>query len=334
MTSWLPRWFALLVLMLLFVPTADARDNTEIARLIKQLGDNDFEKRESATARLKEIGEPALDVLHKAMTSNDPEVRRRAEELVAGIERKLSEEQMRLSGHTEAVYRVCVSADGKRLLTSSADKTLRLWDTDTGRCLRVFTGHTDCIIGAALSPDGQRVLSGSHDGTVCLWDATTGQELQKMPGPTNGVLSVAFGPDGQAVSGSFDATMRLWDLNTGKKLRNFTGHTGWMLNVTYSEQAKLAATSCIGTDRSIRLCHLETGKAVIKMIGHTDKIVSVCFSTDGKRLLSSSYDATVRLWDVQTGEELKQLKIHKEGVVVPRFRRMANASLSAGKTTP
>ena len=79
MTTWLPRWFACLLLPLPFFPVvAAALDDAEIARLVKQLGDDDFDKREAATSRLKEIGEPALDALHKAETSNDAEVRRRA----------------------------------------------------------------------------------------------------------------------------------------------------------------------------------------------------------------------------------------------------------------
>jgi hypothetical protein len=121
------RWFALLLVALLFVPAfaADA-DDKEIARLVKQLGDDDFDKREAAALRLKEIGEPALDALVKAKSNSDPEVRRRADETVAVIEDKLYMEQLCLEGHTGNVWSVSVSADGKRVLTGSEDKTLRL----------------------------------------------------------------------------------------------------------------------------------------------------------------------------------------------------------------
>src|SRR5215813_2465491 len=81
MVAWLARWFALLVLVLPCISGCGAEpDDKEIARLIKQLGDDQFHKREAATARLKEIGEPALDALVKAKSSHDPEVRHRAEE--------------------------------------------------------------------------------------------------------------------------------------------------------------------------------------------------------------------------------------------------------------
>src|SRR5262245_57283983 len=126
----------------------------EVAGLIGRLGDDDFAVREAATSRLMLAGDPALDALYKALASDDPEVRHRARRIVAAIEARLYPE-LRLVGHTALVTRVCVSADGQRLLTSSYDKTLRLWDAYTGRCLRVFKGHTAAIFGAALSPDGK-----------------------------------------------------------------------------------------------------------------------------------------------------------------------------------
>src|SRR5207248_2532486 len=109
-------------------------------------GDDEFQQREAATTRLKEIGAPALDAVTKAATSSDPEVRRRAEDIVVVIENKLYGTELLLTGHTGEVWSLSISADGKRVLTGSADTTLRLWDADTGKCLRVFEGHTALVI--------------------------------------------------------------------------------------------------------------------------------------------------------------------------------------------
>jgi WD40 repeat protein len=334
MTTWLPRWNALLVLVLLSVPVVAADpDGAEIARLVKQLGDDEFEKRGEATTRLKEIGEPALDALHQAKTSNDAEVRRRAEDIFAVIEHKVYGDQLCLTGHAGTVWKVSLSADGKLLLTSGTDKTLRLWDTDTGECLRVFEGHTDGVIGAALSPDGKRVLSGSQDNTVRLWDATTGKELRQMIGHTDSASRVAFGPEGQALSGGADRTMRLWDLNTGKNAGVFTVLTWPGYSFAYSAKAKLAAT---GSNQLIRLWNLETGKEVRQLIVHSGKgNLSVYFSPDGKLIASvNEIDHTVRIWDVETGKERKQIPVPNAYCVAfsPDGKRLVSGSFRPDNT--
>jgi hypothetical protein len=76
------------------------------------------------------------------------------------------------------------SSDGKRVLTGSQDHTVRLWDVETGHCLRVLEGHTNGIWGLAWSADGQRALSGSQDNTVRLWDVETGRCLRVLEGQT------------------------------------------------------------------------------------------------------------------------------------------------------
>src|SRR5205085_10660909 len=99
MTTCLPRWIAFLMFVLPSLPVVAADpDDAEIARLIKQLGDDDFFNREAATKRLKEIGEPAFDALQKASTSDDLEVRRRAEPIIAVIENKLYGAELGLPG--------------------------------------------------------------------------------------------------------------------------------------------------------------------------------------------------------------------------------------------
>ena len=92
------------------------------------------------------------------------------------------------------------------------DKTLRLWDLETGKEIRKFEGHEGVVHGV-FSSDGRRVLSTSSDQTVRLWDTESGKELHRFLGHTGGVSCAAFSPDGRYVlSGSGDKTLRLWRL--------------------------------------------------------------------------------------------------------------------------
>ncbi|MGH6815307.1 MAG: WD40 repeat domain-containing protein [Hyphomicrobiaceae bacterium] len=65
---------------------------------------------------------------------------------------------------------VAFAPDGARLLSGSADKSLKLWDAATGRLIRTFEGHSDSVTSVAFSPDGLRIASGGFDGTTRLWD--------------------------------------------------------------------------------------------------------------------------------------------------------------------
>ncbi len=77
-----------------------------------------------------------------------------------------------LTGHTRRVLSVAFSPDGKTIVSGSDDRTVRLWEVDTGTHTRTLTGHTRRVLSVAFSPDGKTIASGSYDGTVLLWELT------------------------------------------------------------------------------------------------------------------------------------------------------------------
>jgi WD40 repeat protein len=100
---------------------------------------------------------------------------------------------------TALVTSVAFSPDGKRVVSGSRDKTIRVWDAETGAVVSgPFEGHSSAVISVAFSPDGKRIVSGSDDKTIRVWDAETGDVVS---GPFEGhrtyVSSVAFSPGWQ-----------------------------------------------------------------------------------------------------------------------------------------
>jgi WD40 repeat protein len=182
------------------------------------------------------------------------------------------QEALTLHGHTGAVCSVAFSPDGKRIVSGSADQTVRVWDFRLGQGQFSIKGHIGDVYCVAFSADGKRIASGSGDrwgrdpGGVKVWDTQTGKELLTLKGDHGGfVCSVAFSADGKRLaSGGEDRTVKVWDAQTGQQTFTLEGHTG--------------------------------------------PVLSVAFGPDGKHITSESSDGTARLWDPVSGQDLEVLE--------------------------
>ena len=239
------------------------------------------------------------------------------------------------SGHTAAVNRAVFAPDGRRFLSSSHDKTLRLWDVETPKEVRQFEGRDLVAQGLAFSPDGRVALSAIWGGPpgVAVWDVATGKQIRHLSGHLVSAWGAAFTPDGRhALSTSWDGTLRLWDVETGRHLRVFQGHSDGVPCMALSADGRLAVTG--SADKTMRLWDVATGREVRRFEGHADGVNGVAISPDGQRALSCSNDRTIRLWDLAAGRQLRLFAGHSLPVTCVGFSPDGRRALSgSGDTT-
>ena len=117
-----------------------------------------------------------------------------------------------IEAHHTRIHGLVFSPDGRRLVSTSSDRTARIWDVQTGQLERQLDGHFDEVFAAAFHPDGRRLATAGRDRIIRLWDPDTGEQVSQLRGHTEYVFSLDFSPDGSTlVSGSGDFTVRLWD---------------------------------------------------------------------------------------------------------------------------
>jgi WD40 repeat protein len=275
-----------------------------------------------------------------------------AKERIAHIKRRIPEEAFPAYPHLD-VLSVDLSRDGRFALSGGLDKTVKLWDIHTGRCLCTFKGHKEAVSAVAFSPNGSYILSASQDKTIKLCEVVTTSYIQTYKGHGRAVQCLAFSPDGQYfLSGSDDRTLRLWDVLRSRCIRVFRGHRGRVTAVAYSRDGRFALST--SDDKTIRQWDIESGwgirtfelpdapataiayspdgryalsagqslllwdiaseSLIRRFEGHQQPVRSVIFSADGQYALSASDDATIRLWEVATGRCLRTFVGHEHPV--------------------
>lgn len=210
---------------------------------------------------------------------------------------------------------VTYERNGHRLLTSSDDNFVKLWDAKTGVELGEFKDHRDgcaeadddgrplCWVwNADFSPDGARAVSASRDLTARIWDIPGGNVVTALEGHRSSVYDAAWHPDGDVIAtSSSDDTIIIWDAETFEQVRTLTGHTGNVNAIDFSPDGDLLASA--SDDGNVRLWNWRNGARVSALsIGGSGNDVK--FSNDGSMFAAAADNGRIRIWNTSSRQRV------------------------------
>jgi WD40 repeat protein len=163
------------------------------------------------------------------------------------------------TAHSDTVYGLAFSADGKLLASAGADKFVRVWEVPSGKAIKSMEGHTHHAMDVSWKADGKLLASAGADSTIRVWTYETGEQARSITGHTNQVNRVMFvGATPQVATVAGDMTARVWNAENSQAVRTFAGAKGFLQSLAVSKDGKTIAAG--GQDGKVLVFELATGK--------------------------------------------------------------------------
>ena len=236
-------------------------------------------------------------------------------------------------GHTLAVVSLACSPDGTWIASGSLDKTIRIWNTTTGKILHTLQGHTRPVSHVAISHDGKTLLSSGLDGTARFWTVQDGKQIALVENVSRGE-GIAFSPDGKTIAIAHDdKSIRFWT-PTGQPLpqsirpRLDDKSPRTVGPLTISNDGRFLAAGCSFNDPTVAIFDLAKQTQLDTRSVNWPRIFDLAFSPDGKQIAIAGRG--VQLWDINSGST-RSFKPHgRSAIRSVRFHGSGQRLVSAG----
>jgi WD40 repeat protein len=242
----------------------------------------------------------------------------------------LTQRQEVLRGHTSYVYPVVYTSDGRYLVSGSWDRTIRVWNADTGAELRVLTEHRTRITGLAAAPDSPRVAAVTDGGELAVWDVEQGVAAASAT-VRRTWATVAWSPDGRTIAAGADhasAEIVLFDSRTLAVQATLSGHGERVTSLAFDPAGGFLVSG--GHDRLVKRWDLRAN-VLVEQRKSSLPVHSVCFSPDGHRIAVAGFSGQLQLWDAKSLTHLQSLHGHAREVFGAAFAPDGKRLFSGGR---
>ncbi|MCI4626281.1 MAG: WD40 repeat domain-containing protein, partial [Candidatus Magnetoovum sp. WYHC-5] len=203
--------------------------------------------------------------------------------------------------HRGAINCLAFSLDNRMLLSASADGTLILRESSTGRIIHVLKGHEGEVTACLFVPMAPFVISAGMDKTIRMWSIKDGTCVRVFNNHVAGVRAIALGADGRFLfSGGLDKTIRLWEVETGNEVKVYKGLKSGVSAISMSPDGSSFVYSA--GEPLVYMMDIPTGERQRVFMGHMDEVKALVFSPNGKYVASCGVDRSIKIWDMETAE--------------------------------
>jgi len=216
-----------------------------------------------------------------------------------------------LRGHDHNVSSVAFLGAGDYLISSSRDRTMKMWEISTGYCVKTYTGHRDWVRMVKPSFDGALLASCSNDQTIRVWVEST-KECRELREHENVVECIAWAPESATeyicegaenkrssgpfvASGSRDKTIRIWDIATNTRIIVLIGHDNWVKGLVFHPGGKYLLSA--SDDKTLRVWDLANKRCLKVLEAHAHFCTSLDIHRTHPYVVTGSVDDTVKLWE-------------------------------------